>query len=75
MDISIHDIQKLPPETQLSIAEQIWDGLLHSGHLPSESQIAEVRRRVKELEEDPSLALTEEEMWKKVDELRDAKRK
>ena len=75
MDISIDDIRKLSPEIQLSIAEQIWDGLLLSGHLPSESQITEVRRRVKELGDDPSIALTEEDMWKKVDELRNAKRK
>lgn len=74
MDISIDDIRKLPPEAQLELAEQIWDGLLHSGHLLSESQIEEVRRRSKELDENPSIALTEAEMWEQVDKLRNVKR-
>ena len=67
MEISINDIQKLPPQTQLELAQQIWDGLLHSGHLPSEEQISETRRRAGELDDNPSIALTEEQMWAKVD--------
>jgi putative addiction module component (TIGR02574 family) len=74
MEISINDIQKLPPQTQLELAEQIWDGHLHSGHLLSEQQISETRRRARELNDNPSIAMTEEQMWAKVDELRNARR-
>ncbi len=74
MEISINDIQKLPPQTQLELAEQIWDGLLHSGHLLSEEQISETRRRAQELNDNPSIAMTEEQMWAKVDELRNARK-
>jgi len=70
MDISIDQIRQLPADQQLSLAEQIWDGLLASGQLLQQWQIDEVRRRVKELDENPNVALTEEEMWRRVDELR-----
>ena len=73
MEISIEQIRQLPPATQLELAEQIWDGLLQSGHLLQDWQVEEVRRRSKELDDDPSLAITEDEMWNRVDELRNAK--
>jgi putative addiction module component (TIGR02574 family) len=70
MNISIDDIRRLPAEQQLSLAEQIWDGLLASGQLLQQWQIKEVRSRVQELDEHPEIALTEDEMWRRVDELR-----
>lgn len=73
MDISIDQIRELPADTQLQLAEQIWDGLLQSGQLVQEWQIEEVRRRSKELDDEPGVALTEAEMWKRVDELRNEK--
>jgi putative addiction module component (TIGR02574 family) len=70
MDVSIDQIRQLPIEEQLSLAEQIWDGLLASGQLVSQWQIDEVRRRAKELQDNPQTALTEDEVWRRVDELR-----
>ena len=70
MDISIDDIRKLPPQTQLELAEQIYDGLLHTGDLPTDEQMTEVRRRAKEMEDNPSIGLTEDQMWARVDDLR-----
>ena len=70
MNISIDDIRRLPADQQLSLAEQIWDGLLASGQLLQQWQIEEVRSRVKELDERPEIAMTEDEMWRRVDELR-----
>ncbi|MCO6459200.1 MAG: addiction module protein [Pirellulaceae bacterium] len=72
MSISIHEIRRLPVNEQLSLAEQIWDGLLASGQLLHQWQIDEVRGRVKELNENPDTALTEEEMWRRVDDGRNA---
>ena len=70
MDITIDQIRLLPADQQLILAEQIWDGLLASGQLLQQWQIDEVRARIKDLDQDPSSALTEEEMWRRVDELR-----
>jgi putative addiction module component (TIGR02574 family) len=70
MSISIDDIRRLPVDQQLTLAEQIWDGLLASGQLLQQWQIDEVRSRVKELDDNPAIALTEDEMWRRVDELR-----
>ena len=70
MDVSIDQIRQLPIQEQLSLAEQIWDGLLASGQLVHQWQIDEVRRRSKELRENPQIALTEDEVWRRVDELR-----
>ena len=70
MDISIDEIQKLPAEQQLILAEQIWEGLAQSGALLQQWQIDEGRRRSAELEADPSIALPHQEMWDRVDQLR-----
>ena len=70
MNISIDDIRRLPVDQQLNLAEQIWDGLLSSGQLLQQWQIDEVRSRVRELDDNPEIALTEDEMWRRVDELR-----
>lgn len=69
MSISIEQIRQLPADQQLSLPEQIWDGLLASGQLLQQWHIDEVRARVKELDHDPNSALTEAEMWRLVNEL------
>jgi len=74
MEISIDDIRKLPPQVQLALAEQIWDDLLHSGQLLTDDQISETCRRSRELDDDPSIGLSEEQMWAKVDERRNGKK-
>ena len=70
MDISIEQIRKLPAAEQLHLAEQIFDELAKSGELVQEWQIDEARRRSAELDADPSIALTEEQMWERVDQLK-----
>ena len=70
MDISIEQIRKLPAAEQLLLAEQILDELAKSGELVQQWQIDEARRRSAELDADPSIALTEEQMWERVDQLR-----
>ena len=63
----IDQIRQLPVAEQLAIVEQIWDGLHDSKELVQEWQIEEARRRLAELEADPSIGLTEEEVWQRVD--------
>ena len=70
MDISIDEIRKLPTDEQLNLAEQIWEGLAQSGALLRQWQIDEGNRRSAEIEADPSIALTHQEMWDRVDQLR-----
>lgn len=70
MEISIDDIRKLPAADRLSIAEQIWDGLLQSGSIVQDWQMEEVRKRAAELDLNPEIALTTEQLWAKVDQQR-----
>lgn len=69
MTNSIEQVRKLPVAEQLAIVEQIWDGLHQSQELVQERQIAKARRRSAELDADLSIAITEEEVWKRVDEI------
>ncbi len=70
MDISIDQIRKLPAAERLHLAEQIFDELAKSGELVQQWQVDEARRRSAELDADPSIALTEEQMWERVDQLK-----
>ena len=69
MATPIDQIRQLPVAEQLAIVEQIWDGLHESPELLQEWQIEEARRRSKEIESDPSIAISENDVWKRVDEL------
>lgn len=44
------------------------EGIYCDGLRLSPEDIAELRRRCAELDADPSIAITEEEMWRRVDE-------
>ena len=57
---------------QLRVVEEMWEHIATSSEdLPiSDATLAEAERRWKELEKDPSLAITREELWRRVDELR-----
>ena len=69
MATPIDQIRQLPVAEQLAIVEQIWDGLHESPELLHEWQIEEARRRAKELDSDESIALSEDEVWKRVDDI------
>lgn len=62
-------IRQLPVSEQLSLVEQIWDGLHESRQLLRDWHREEARRRSEELEADPSIALSEKQVWEQVDEL------
>lgn len=69
MGTPIDHIRQLPVAEQLAIVEQIWDGLHESPELVQGWQIEEAGRRSVELKSNPSIAISEDEVWKRVDEL------
>ena len=69
MATPIDQIRQLPVAEQLAIVEQIWDGLRETPELLQEWQVEEARRRSQELDSDPSIALSESDVWKRVDEI------
>lgn len=69
MNSPVEHIRQLPVAEQLAIIEQIWDGLQESPQLVREWQITEARRRSAEFDSNPAIALSEDEMWKRVDDL------
>jgi len=75
MDQSIQNqIAGLPLHEQLEIAEFIYESLASSGRLVTEEQMAETRRRSKQIDEHPESLLTREQMWNQVEQLRNARK-
>ena len=68
MNIPMDQLLSLPVSEKLAIVEALWDDISKSGERPvlSPEQRIEIERRSKELEADPSLAITREEMWRRV---------
>ena len=71
MSTPLDHIRQLPVAEQLSLVEQIWDGLHESREMVKDWHRAEARRRAEELTADPSIAISEQEVWSRVDELLD----
>jgi putative addiction module component (TIGR02574 family) len=67
MSNPLDQIRQLPVDQQLDIVHQIWDGLHESSELVQEWHIKEARRRSAEIEADPSIAISEDDVWKRVD--------
>jgi putative addiction module component (TIGR02574 family) len=71
MTPNLNDLRQLPIVDKLRLVEELWDDIGASGEpfpLP-EWHRKEVERRAAELEADPSIALSREELWRRVDEL------
>jgi putative addiction module component (TIGR02574 family) len=69
MDSEFERLRKLPIAEKLRVVEELWDEIGNSGEsfpLPDWHR-AEADRRAAELEADPSIALTREELWRRVD--------
>jgi putative addiction module component (TIGR02574 family) len=62
----------LPIADKLRVVEEMWDDIFASNEpIPLHPwQLEEAQRRARELDADPSIAITREEVWKRVDELR-----
>lgn len=72
MSLNLDDLRRLPIDEKMKIVEVLWDDICESNEPPqlSEDQMREIKRRAAELDADPSLAITREELWRRVDELR-----
>lgn len=73
MHPQMESLRRLPPAEKLQIVEELWDDIAASGEPPpmTDVQRAEVSRRVAELDADPSIAIDEDELWRRVEQ-RDA---
>jgi len=70
MDASFDQLRDLPVADKLRIVEQLWDDIHESDEplLLQDWHEQEARRRSTELQVDPSIALTREELWRRVDD-------
>jgi putative addiction module component (TIGR02574 family) len=63
-------LRSLPPSEKLQLVGELWDDLTS---IPTpEWHLEEIRSRAAELDRDPSIAITQEEMWRRVDQARGA---
>jgi len=71
MNIYTDSIQNLPAADRLRLVEQIWDGLSQETDLQLPTwAIAEAKRRRAEMTADPSLGMSHEEVWRKIEDQR-----
>jgi len=69
MSIDITNLRDLPVEDKLRIVTQLWDDIAASNEpvvLPPEI-LQEAARRSQELKDDPSIAIDDNELWRRVD--------
>jgi putative addiction module component (TIGR02574 family) len=72
MHPELERLRHLPIEEKLLVVEELWDDIAASGEpfpLPQWHR-EEAERRASELDADPSIALTREDLWRRVDENR-----
>ena len=68
MDTS--NLHNMPTDQKIELVFQLWDQIADSDSpiVLSDSVIAEMDRRCAELDADPSIAISEDEMWRRVNE-------
>ena len=69
MSIDIASIRDLPVADKLRLVTLLWDDIAQSdtSQLLSAEQLAEAARRSEELKRDPSIAIDDAELWRRVD--------
>jgi putative addiction module component (TIGR02574 family) len=68
MSIDITNLRDLPVQDKLRIVTQLWDSIAASDDpvvLPQEI-LQEASRRSQELKDDPSIAIDDDELWRRV---------
>ena len=65
-------LQSLPVNEKLRLVTTLWDQISSSGEtIPvPDTVLDDADRRINEMLVDPSASLTEDEMWRRADELR-----
>jgi len=69
MHPEVEHLRKLLVAEKLRVVEELWDDIGESGErfpLPQWHRV-EAARRVTELDADPSIALSREELWRRMD--------
>ncbi|MGD0899878.1 MAG: addiction module protein [Thermoguttaceae bacterium] len=68
MPIKLEELRKLPIADKLRIVEQLWEDIAASAEpFPLQAwHKEEAQRRAEELDRTPEIALTREEVWKRV---------
>ena len=69
MGMNTADLNKLPVSEKLKLVTKLWDDIAASGEeiiVPPEV-VAEAKRRSLEIKIDPSIAIDDEELWRRVD--------
>lgn len=70
MHPELEHLRRLPIQERLRVVEQLWDDIAASGErfpLP-EWHREEALRRAADLEADPSIALTRDDLWRRVED-------
>ena len=64
--------ESLPVSEKLRLVTRLWDQIAHSNQpiCVPDAVLDDAERRVDEMIGDPSAGLTEEEMWRRVNEIR-----
>ena len=70
VDMDTSNLHNMPTDQKIELVFQLWDQIADSDSpiVLSDSVIAEMDRRCAELDADPSLAISEDEMWRRVNE-------
>ena len=69
MHPEVEHLRRLPVAEKLRVVEELWDDIGESGErfpLPTWHRV-ETERRAAELDVDPSIGITREELWHRVD--------
>ena len=71
MNVEPDQLRKLSIAEKLRIVEELWDDIAKSDEplILRDWHIVEAQRRDAELDANPDIALTREQLWKRVDEL------
>ena len=71
MSIELDHLRKLPVAEKLRIVEELWDDIAASDEplILRDWHVAEAKRRDAELDANPDIALTRDQLWKRVDDL------
>ena len=69
-DMDTSNLHNMPTDQKIELVFQLWDQIVDSDSpiVLSDSVIAEMDRRCAELDADPSIAISEDEMWRRVNE-------
>lgn len=70
MNVELEQLRKLPVADKLRIVAQLWDDIHESDEalILQDWHKEEAQRRSAELEANPDIALTREEVWEQIDE-------